>query len=145
MIRELKEILIKIAALPRSDQRWIISKLPDQQTAIFKQMQGEQQLEKARRFRCLNTKHALTKLTPPLASTYPQALANYPPLYIAIVLEQGKFPWQESFLQAVDQDDTVKFLLYNRVQELKDAARQALFKQWEANSSLQSFLEQNHG
>ncbi|CDZ77060.1 hypothetical protein BN59_01339 [Legionella massiliensis] len=143
MTRELKEILVKIAGMPKADQRWILNKLPEQQKTLFKQMQGEQELANARRFSKLPKRTEPLQLAPKVPA-YPQSLSPYPSLYIAIVLEQGQFSWQESFLQAVDQEGSIKRLMSKELHALKEAPKQALFKQWQKESSFHTFLEQSN-
>ncbi len=49
----LKEILLKIGRLAKADQRWILARLSASEKNRFCEMQGEQLLSKARRFRRL--------------------------------------------------------------------------------------------
>jgi hypothetical protein len=142
MSNPLKQILLKMARLPKSDQRWIISKLSNVEAQRFKQEQGEQLLLDARRFRQLKLDlqpliSRNTQNIPP----FQQRLAACPRLYIAIVLEQGNYLWQEQFLKDFDQDGSIKQLFATQVKPLKLATRQVLFKQWETSLSFDEHVE----
>lgn len=142
MSNPLKQILLKMARLAKSDQRWIISKLSSIEAQRFKQEQGEQLLQDARRFRQLNVDlQPLISTNTPKTPPFQQRLAEYPRLYIAIVLEQGNYFWQEQFLTRFDQEGSIKHLLATEVKTLKLATRQVLFKQWENSLSFDEHVE----
>lgn len=146
----LKQILLKIARLSKADQRWIISKLAKKEAQLFNQAQGEQLLQYANHFRKL--KKAATE--PQKSSLFPvcekgenigSQLAYLPKLYIAIVLDQGNYAWHENFLCRFDTDGSISHLLNTHIKLLKQATRQALFKQWQATFSFSEAMENNHG
>jgi hypothetical protein len=146
MTNNLKEILLKIVRLPKTDQGWIMSQLSKAQKTVFSQVQGEQHLQNARRFRKLKNDAKLSPLKLPSVPLYHRLLANYCPLYIAIILEQGQFSWQEQFLELFDHNDNLKNLLNSHhLRALKITTKQALFKQWESSASFETHLERNHG
>lgn len=147
MIKALKEILIKIARLSKADQRWVLQQLSERQTTLFNQKQGKQLLQESRRFRklTLQTKDATTPS--PLLPFYCQNLAHSPSLYIAIILEQGKFSWEKEFLQGFDPQAEIKEAMANSLPLLKDATKKLLFEQWQlkrADLSFATYLEQQH-
>ncbi|MBA3537488.1 MAG: hypothetical protein H0T84_12930 [Tatlockia sp.] len=145
MTTNFKEILLKIGRLSKSDQRWIIAKLSKTEKAVYSKLQGEKLLSKARLFRTLNKEMPLP-LKEPLAPPDWQSLANYCSLYIAIVLEQGQFLWQEQFLGLFDQKDEIKMLFSSdRLKQLTTSTKQAVYQQWEKNQNFDSYLEQHHG
>lgn len=142
MSNPLKQILLKMARLSKSDQRWIISKLSSAEAQRFNQEQGEQLLRDARRFRKLNTDlQPLICRNTQKTPSFHQRLSEYPALYIAIVLEQGNYVWQEQFLTRFDQDGSIKHLLTTQVKPLKCSTRQVLFRQWENTLSFDEQME----
>lgn len=146
MSSELKQILLNMARLPLSDQRWILRQLSSQQLQTFKRYQGLNLLAAAKRFRKLNTKHLTLSLDVP--NPLPaccQQLASKAPLYAAIVLEQGAYSWQTLFLQQFDPDNAIKLLLENQVLDIKTPVKQALFREWENTLSFEEHLGNIHG
>lgn len=140
-LASLKQILIKMARLSRRDQRWILNALSPTQKKLFQQVQGKSLLLKAWRFRHLQEQVFMNTDLSPAQRT----LANYSPLYIAIVLEQGQYPWQDSFLQCIDCDGMIKALLTREVKKLKPTPKQKVFSQWQSHFSFENQLESHHG
>ncbi|ARG96962.1 hypothetical protein [Legionella micdadei] len=147
MSNQLKSILLKIARLPKTDQRWIIDQLSKEKKTLFKQINGVQLLHQAQHFRKLKGDISLLIGSGPLNSDLYKRLANHSPLYIAIVLEQGQYDWQNDFIRAFDQDGKIKTLLKTQVKQLKLSPKQALFKQWENTQSLSfdNYMESMNG
>jgi hypothetical protein len=139
MNKNLKQILLKIAQLPQTDQCWINKHLSLKQQEIFNKLKGEKLLQKARRFSKLRTQNLNSSFTIPLPN-YCQHLANQPPLYVAIVLQQGNYHWQESFLQSFDSQGLISHLLKTELGDIKSSTKKMLFKHWENSLSFDSFL-----
>ncbi|MBA2709673.1 MAG: hypothetical protein H0U57_03650 [Tatlockia sp.] len=140
----LKEILLKIGRLPKADQRWILSKLSASQKNQFCEMQGEQLLAKAHRFRSLKSKRASLPNLPIIAPPHMHALAAFCPLYVAILLEQGQFSWRQQFLDLFDKENKIKNLdNSDELNQLSKATKQVLLKLWE--KPFADYLEINHG
>lgn len=134
MHNEFKHMLLKIAALPLSDQRWMIKKLTAQQKRTFTQHKGTTLLWEARRFANLpvpNNQPVLPKL-PDLCTE----LKNLPPLLVAIILEQGQFSWAQAFIAEYPYS-----LPNEEVTRLKAATKLALFNQWQKKLSFADQLE----
>ena len=152
MISRLKQILLKMVRISSSDQRWILRQLTDDQLAKFKRYNGSDILESAKRFRNMDIKHLVmpTALQNPLPACCTQ-LAMKAPLYAAIILEQGSYPWQSDFLKQFDSDNLVSDMLENRVPDIKEAVKQALYSEWESTKDMddlqpfENYLEDVHG
>ena len=67
----------------------------------------------------------------PTLPDYCQQLANKSPLYVAIVLEQAAYPWEDQFLDQFDSDGVIRNALANQVVDIKPLTRQRLFRDWE--------------
>lgn len=134
MTNQLKQIMLKMVRLSATDQRWILRQLPDEQLARLKNHQGLDLLDSAQRFRKLNvTNLALPATIPKPLPLYCAQLAMKAPLYIAIILEQGDYPWQSLFLQQFDSEKRIAAMLENRVPDIKLSVRQALYEHWGSN------------
>ena len=143
---KLKQIMLKIARLPSSDQRWILRKLSSDKQETLQQWQGLKLLQEARRFRKLKPKNPCIRLdAPPALPAYCQQLATKSPLYIAIVIEQGFYPWRALFLQQFDKNGLINTSLEQHVPDIKPLIKQALFSEWEIALSFESHLENGHG
>ena len=138
---ELKPLLLKIASLPLKDQRWLLKQLTPQQRTCFAQHQGVSLLEKARRFAGIPIPQM--KSAEPMLPDLCSELANQPPLYVAIILEQGAFPWAKMFLTSYQQHHNLQTL--PDTQLLKPATKAALFKQWNAQLDFADHLEVGDG
>ncbi len=152
MANELKEIILKIACLPASSQRWIMRRLTNEQLELFNQHQGLKHLAEAKRFRKLKgyTPNPSIAAIGNSESTinlpvYCQTLLKKSPLYAAVVMEQGAYPWQALFLQQLDSEGLIKNALHNEVPDLKPLIKTALFNEWEDSISFKSYLELEHG
>ena len=145
-MNRLKQILLKIACLPLSDQRWVLHRLSAEQRVTLEQKHGLKLLQNAQRFRILKMKNlSLSLASPPPLPEYCQQLATKEPLYIAVVIEQGSYSWQSLFLQQFDKDGTIKSLLESHVPDLKPLVKQALFNEWQQSISFDAYLENKHG
>lgn len=154
MIRELKAILLAVARLPLSDQRWILKKLPADQRATFEQLNGLRHLEEALRFKALQLddhkragRHCEAQTDTSCVNTNDHwaILALKDPLYIAIILKQGNYEWTTDFLQQYDQEGAIEALMADQVNCLKPLSKQALFIAWEKHGSFEDYLEKSNG
>lgn len=145
MNKEFKKLLLKIAGLPLADQRWVLSQLTPLQQEQFAQQQGNALLNKARRFRKLPypqlPKSAATIKVPDLG----EPLNQQPPLYIAIILEQGQFEWEHQFLHSNIQRDEITRLINEVVCLIKPATKSCTFTQWQTQLSFSEQLENING
>ena len=144
MIKRLKHILVSIAHLPSSDQRWIIRQLTPDQLTTLDQWQGLTLLQDAQRFRSLKPKRFDMAPPAPLPA-YCEYLATQSPLYIAIILEQGLFSWRTIFLKRFDTNGIIQSLLDNQVVDIKPSVKQALLTEWGHSLSFEMHLESAHG
>lgn len=145
MTRALKQILLDIARLSSSDQKWILASLSPEHRTLFEQQQGLELLTDARRFRKVKQTPLLLTESPSALPDYCQQLATKTPLYIAIVIEQCDNPWKASFLQQFDQNGIINTLLNNEVRDIKPLVKQAIAKEWESSLTFEAHLERNHG
>lgn len=142
MTRRFKAILLSIARLSVSDQRWILKRIPQHLQAKFEQLDGPQQLQQARRFRTLAISGP-SEFIPPVPSL-PEGcdwLAEQDPLYIAAILEQGKFTWMNDFLKKYDEDKQILMSLNHDIKQIKPMTKQMLFMMWKKNLSFEHYLE----
>ena len=143
MIKQLKQILVTIARIPPSDQRWIVRRLTTEQLATFNQWQGLTLLQDAQRFRKLKLKRIDTSPNP--LPDYCKQLTTKAPLYTAIILEQGSYSWHSVFLKRFDKNGVVKALLDNQVGNIKPSVKQALWNEWENSLSFEMHLDTING
>ena len=147
MVNRLKEILLTMAQLPGADQQWILQQLPIKALETFKAKQGLTLLQQARRFRSLKT----NKLAIPFEKSslslpdYCQQLATKSPLYVAIILEQGNYPWTANFLKQFDNHKLISTALENHTPDIKFTIKQALFNEWNSLYSFERYLDDQHG
>ena len=135
----LSNILQKISRLPSVDQRWILRKLPENQRDLLKKESGISWLQE---LQGLKPEPVLIQNKLP---TYAYDLAAKPPLYTAIVLEQGNYSWQDNFLQQFDEDGNIRKSLEFKTPTLKILTKQAVFNDWQNMRSFDSYLETDHG
>ncbi|MFI4962449.1 MAG: hypothetical protein ACHP6H_01180 [Legionellales bacterium] len=140
-----KKLLVQIASLPKLDQNWIIKQLSLEQQEQFTQLQGQELLLKARRFRSL----AYAPM-PPIAQSQPlpalcKALGEQDPLYIAIILEQGLFDWAQDFLASLEQGPLVQKLLNQNLAHLKPASKLVVLQHWQNQVPFNLHLGSEHG
>lgn len=74
-----------------------------------------------------------------------QLLAGKCPLYVAIVLEQGTYPWKNEFLKQFDSAGHISAALEDKVCDIKPSVKQALLQDWESHLSFEAYLEGAHG
>ena len=145
MNREFKKLLLKIAALPLGDQRWILDQLPNQQQEQFKQMQGYSGLIEAQKFRKLPYDVAIPN---PVSTHIPKLgleLAKQSPLYIAVILEQATFSWGNELVQICEHKEEIKRLMQDVVLTLKPATKTYVFEQWQSQLDFIDQLESDLG
>lgn len=122
----LKKLLVNIAALSLSDQRWLLQQLSAEEQALFHKHQGNQLLAQARRFS--SCKEQMPTAEPEQLPTEGHQLAQTPELYLSIILEQGQFSWQSLFLEHYPQAPK---LLHQDSDEVKLATKSLLFQHWQ--------------
>ena len=137
-----KQILLNIARLPSLDQHWILRRLSNEQRVILERWQGLTLLQQAQGFRTLKTSRFIKPSddSPPMPALC-QQLATKSPLYAAIIIDQGLYPWSTLFLQQFDKDGVIKTCLDNHVRDIKPLVKQTLFSEWENAISFESYLK----
>jgi hypothetical protein len=131
MNNSLKRLLVQVASLPLKDQHWLLKQLTPEQQKLFVHQQGVILLDEARRFAKIPLPAQRRSLKPVVPEFY-LALQKYPPTYIAIILEQGQFPWAEP--QQLPN-----------IEQIKPTTKQVLFKQWQNSLNFAEQLEISHG
>ncbi|KTD51316.1 hypothetical protein [Legionella quateirensis] len=145
MNKELKKLLLKIAALPRSDQKWILNQLTASQQKQFELLEGKKLLAKARRFRAFAYQDSV-KVTPELKlPALCDELKHQDSLYIAIILERGQFPWSEHFIQSLNNGSEIQHIMNDQVKTLKSDTRSHVFRQWQNQLNFDDQLVMNYG
>lgn len=142
-MNKLKPLLLRIASLPLSDQRWIIRQLTPKQKRLFVQHKATSLLNTARRFAKLPIPKL--KIAEPTLPHFCKELNHQPPLYVAIILEQGAFPWEELFLAHYTQHHNLSAWPIDGIEQLKPATKAALFNQWKAQLHFEDLLEVGNG
>ena len=152
MTSRLKQILLKMVRISSSDQRWILRQLTDDQLAKFMRYNGSDMLESAKRFRNMDINNlAMPTITQDSLPACCTQLAIKAPLYTAIILEQGSYPWQSDFLKQFDSENLISDMMKTRVPDIKEAIKQALYSEWENTKNIDNFqpfenyLEDVHG
>ena len=159
MIKQLKKIMFNIARLPTADQRWLLQRLSSTEMATLNKWRGLKLLDDAQRFRSLkpdDVRHPEQSEGSPDAREMSrkarhdvglcQLLAMKAPLYAAIIIEQGSYPWALTFLNQFDENGAIQTLLNNQVLDLKPIVKQAVFNEWERLVSFESWLDDDpHG
>jgi hypothetical protein len=139
MNKTFKELLLQIASLPARDQKWLTQQLSSDHRQHFIKEQG-----------ALLFAH-IAKIQEPQPEIYKkepeflQELDQQDPLYIALILEQGAFAWQEAFLSSSSQDEQIKQIQADGLKHLKPKSKELLFIHWQQQLDFQSHLELEHG
>jgi hypothetical protein len=68
-----------------------------------------------------------------------------PPLYVAIILEQGQFPWAIDFVEEYQQHHNLPSLPIKLVEKVKLGTKVVLFNQWQKTLNFAGQLEVDHG
>lgn len=144
MIKELKQILVNIASLRSNDQRWILRQLSNAEVRTLTKFRGLKLLQDAQRFRNMKADDFHLPAPKPIPGIW-QQLATKDPLYAAIVIEQGLYPWTEAFLKQFDTKGVIQAALENQVLDIKPIVKQAVFSEWERLVSFESLLETSNG
>lgn len=147
MIKQLKHIMFNIARLPSVDQRWILRHLSATEMKTLNTWQGLKLLKDAQRFRSLKAcdlSLSLNEAPEPLPA-FCKDLATETPLYAAIIIEQGRYPWKNLFLSQFDTQGAIKASLENQVLDIKPRVKEAVFTEWENSISFERLLEDAHG
>lgn len=142
MIKSLETILLKIAQLSPSNQRWILKRLTDTQRQSLRKHQGYRLLHDATQGLTF-TKQKTEPLHP--IPAYCQQLATKAPLYAAIVIHQNTPSWTSRFLEQFDKGDVIKTILENQVLDIKPHIQQAVLNEWEQLISFENYLEEANG
>jgi hypothetical protein len=145
MNKEFKSLLLKIATLSLTDQKWILNQLTSRQQELFTQWQGKSLLNKARRFRKLPYPQLPQRPESEQLPDLCQGLRTKTSLYVAIILEQGHFEWEQQFLHSNEQKDEIKQLMKEVVCCIKPATKVCTFKQWQSRLSFIDQLENING
>ena len=145
MNKEFKTLLLKIAALSLKDQNWVLSQLPPRQQEQFTRRQGVSLLSKARQFRKVPYTQLIQMPQTKQLPDFCKELKQQPPLFIAIILEQGRFEWEQPFLHNTEQRDEIKQLIDKTVRFIKPATKAYTFKQWQTQLSFIEQLENING
>lgn len=145
MNNEFKKILLKLVKLSRTDQRWILNQLTPCQRAHFEQLQGTALLKDAYKFRHLTYSWPTSTPDTPALPTVCQKLSQEEPLFIAIILEQGQFAWEEIFLHQCQHQVQIEEQYHTQVPQLKPATKYYVFQQWQQQLSFSEQLETAHG
>ncbi len=145
MISAFKQILLQISRLPARDQRWIVKQLSPAAQSRFSQKNGPALLKEAARFSAVAPQDSALPDEPCIAlPAYANALAIRAPLYVAIVMEQGRYPWAGVFFNAFDTSGAIRSLMDNQVLDIKPQVKQAVLNAWEASLSFEQHLETSH-
>lgn len=141
MKTEFKSLLVRIARMRLSDQRWLLRQLSPEHQTLFDALQGSALLKQARRFNRLSNESLLDKKP---SQHLPQRgidLHEKPALYTAIVLEQGQFHWEETFLNAHPERDLIHDLAQGLVKQIKPETKACLLQHWQGQLSFEAQLE----
>jgi hypothetical protein len=142
MTKSLKPILERILRLPPQDQHWIFQQLSQEDRVTLEQWGGISAWRNPKQ-------HASEqKSNNQIAShlpTYCLNLATKSPLFIAIILEQGTYPWVRSFLAKFDTDGTIDALLEQHVPDIKPTIKQTIFNDWQTSLSFEAYVDDDHG
>lgn len=141
MSNSFKRLLLSIASLPFSDQHWILNRLSAEHLSRFEHQEGMKYLQQARRFRRIRSQ--LEDHSPIVNESLPDdcyELSKQSPLYIAIILEEGRFPWGNEFLKQFDRNGSIHSLMMHPVKRIKPRVKQAIFQDWEEGLSFDSYL-----
>lgn len=118
-------ILNKVGQLTCRDQRWLLAQLSPQQINFLAKVQ---------------TSEIKEDNLPEFCTTLAQKNA----LFIAIILEQGNFHWEDKFLQQFHLVNTMSTLRAHQLGLIKETVKQAVFSSWTKYSKLNSNGE-GHG
>lgn len=141
---KLKPLLLKMASLSVKDQKWLLKQLSPKQRKIFIQQKGPALLKKAKRFVKLNLRTDLVQnASQPSLPKWCEELTPYPPLYVAILMDQSAFAWDPEFIKSYLRHHKLKS--QPEVHHLKPATKAALFKQWSAKLEFEDHLEDRDG
>lgn len=144
MNSEFKKILLNLAKLPQADQRWVLKQLTLKEQEQFTALQGSTLLRKALRFRCLPSQPAIHLDQSPELPAVCKQLREDEPLYIAIILDQGRFGWEQQFLQTCAHQEQIKEQRDTYVTALKPALKTYIFQKWQIQLSFKEQLEETH-
>lgn len=149
MSNYLKQILLRMARLPSRDQDWIIRQLSKEQRLLLDKHQGMVWLNEAQRYKSLPeaapAKHVAEEDEKNALPASALDLLVEAPLYVAIVLAQGDYPWQPLLLQTADNDGAIRNALVSQVPDLKHRVKTAVFEDWQQRLSFEHVLEGSHG
>lgn len=145
MNKEFKKILLQIATLHRTDQKWILKQLTEEQSVQFNRLQGSSLLSQAQRFRGLVFADLVPDTKEPQLPALCSTLEQQEALFIAIILEQGQFSWQNQWLATHPLRENIISLSRTRVPAIKPATRLTLFQQWQTQLDFSDQLAVSHG
>lgn len=137
MNKTFESLLLKMARLPAVDLHWVLNQLTETNRRAFKRHHGFHFLKMAHGKIERNTPPPEPKETLPGIGV---ALAKKAPLYAAVILEQGQYPWAPLFLAQKDTSGLIQVALNQDVLDLKPAVKLALWQEWEASFSFEHYL-----
>lgn len=139
----MKEILLKIARLPKAHQQWIIKQLPEAQRQLFQQLKGPELLKKAKQFRGLGVPEPRQSLENKPQALPPCALElnKKPALFTAIILHEGHFSWSDNFLNQAANAPAIREKIQKALPAIKEKTRQALYHHWLEQQPMTTFDE----
>ncbi|PJD92364.1 MAG: hypothetical protein CK426_08900 [Legionella sp.] len=142
-MNQFKQILLRIASLSKRDQQWLLDKLPPEKAQFFARHQGYELLKQAQRFAKLPipTPDKSSNILP----SYCKILKEYPPLYVAIILERNSFAWEKFFLSDYLAYHHISSLPDKELNQLKTAAKNTLLTQWQNTLPFAVQLELGYG
>lgn len=145
MSNAFKRLLLRIAKLTRNDQKWLLAQLSPAQKQQFLTLKGDNLLDGARRFRSLSAQSIPQIQTPKELPHFCQTLEKQPPLFVAILLEQGQFDWQDRFLAQSKQKKDIDQLVNTTLKTLKPETKQRVLTLWQKQLGFSEHLENMDG
>jgi hypothetical protein len=142
MNKSLKHILLDIARMSYTHQKWLLNQLSPESRHRLNQHQGEALLEQAQRFSAIAT--PMPPARQPLP-TWCDALRQMPPRFIAIILAEGTFDWQQTFLNTCDERQQIERLLHHEIPLMTRATQSFVATTWHKSFSFSNHMECIHG
>jgi hypothetical protein len=140
-----KTLLLRIAKLTRNDQKWVLAQLSPEQKQQFAMLQGDNLLDCARRFRHIPAESIPPLQKPKALPFFCQTLEKQPPLFVAILLEQGQFDWQEVFGAQSKQKNELEQVVKTTLKKLKPETKQRVLALWQKQVGFSEHLENMDG
>ena len=145
MIKSFKTLLLKIVKLPLSDQKWLLEQLAPRQKELFHELNGPSLLKEAQVFKTINSCELIDKSEEAILPNLCDTLRQEIPLFIAIILEQNQYSWENAFLEYHPQKEDIKQIRNEVVIHLKTATKLRLVNSWHSKLSFNEQLESMNG